>query len=464
MRALVLAGLLLLIAPAFAEQQGSPPAPPPGAGQQPRELVMANKAWKGDFDAMLQRRLIRFAVPYSRTLYYNDKGREGGLSAELARDFESFVNRKYQKRLGRRPVRVVLIPTDRDDLIPDVADGFADIAAGNLTVTEGRLKLVDFVVPTDRKPSTEVALTHVDGSALASVDELAGKTVHVRKSSSHYGSLEALNDRFKREGRAQVKVELVPEELEDEDMMEMLNAGLLQVIVVDDWKAKLWARILPNIRVHEQAAVGTGGVVGWAIRGESPELRAVLEAFFKDFTRKQGVAEHRLKQGMKRVRQIRNNAKDTDPKQFQDTIALFRKYGERHNFDPVMLAAQGYQESRNIGITEPNVRRAAKHLDQLMARHFKDADFTESNRTLFAFASYSAGPANIAKMRAEAEKRGLDPNQWFNHVEIVTAEKIGIGTTTYVRNIYKYYVSYRFMLENMETTKNAREAVANPKK
>jgi membrane-bound lytic murein transglycosylase MltF len=47
-----------------------------------------------------------------------------------------------------------------------------------------------------------------------------------------------------------------------------------------------------------------------------------------------------------------------------------------------------------------------------------------------------------SKMCQEAAKRGLDPDKWFNDVEVVTAERIGMETTTYVRNIHKYHVSY----------------------
>jgi membrane-bound lytic murein transglycosylase MltF len=492
MRALFLAILVALVAPALAEQPSPPASAAPGGAKKPRQLSVAGKEWKGDFDEMLARRRIRFAVPYSRTLYFNDKGRERGLSAELARDFERFVNQRYQKQLGKRPLTVYLIPTTRDELLPDVANGLADIAAGNLTVTEGRLKLVDFVAPADRKPNTELVLTNAAGPAVASIDELAGKTVHVRKSSSYYQSLEALNERFKKEGKATLKLEIVPDELEDEDMMEMLNAGLMQVVVVDDWKAEMWVQILPNVRVNDQVAVGTGGLVGWAIRKDSPQLRAELEAFYKDFVKKQGVAEYRLKQAMKRVKQMKNNATDAELKKFQETIALFKKYGEQYSFDPLMLAAQGYQESQlnqnakshvgaigvmqimpatgaelkvgDIRITEPNIHGGARYMDRLMTRYFKDADFSENNRSLFAFASYNAGPGNISKMRTEAEKRGLDPNKWFNNVEIVTAEKIGIETTTYVRNIYKYYVSYKLTLENLEASQKAREQVAPGKK
>jgi membrane-bound lytic murein transglycosylase MltF len=471
MRGLLLAGLVLLAAAALADP---PRAPAP--------------EWKGDFGEMLERRVIRFAVPYSRTLYVNDRGRELGLSAELARDFERYLNRKYRRRLGTHPLEVHLIATSRNELLPNVANGLADVAAGNLTVTESRSSLVDFVAPADRKPNTELVLTRAGGPVVASVEDLAGKTVHVRKSSSYHESLQALNDRLRKEGKAPAKLAFVPEGLEDEDMMEMLNAGLVQVIVVDDWKAKMWAQILPHVRVNDQAAVGAGGVVGWAIRKESPELRAELEAFYDEFARKQGVYEERLKQAMRRVKQIRNNAAEAEIRKLRDTIALFRKYGEQYDFDPLMLAAQAYQESQldqstenyfgaigvmqimpatganlkvgDIRALEPNIHGGAKYMDEIMTRYFADAAFTDANRSLFACASYRAGPRAIANMRTEAKQRGLDPNQWFNNVEVVTSEKIGIATTTYVRNVFKYYVAYKLAVEGLETSKVARDAAA----
>ena len=103
--------------------------------------------------------------------------------------------------------------------------------------------------------------------------------------------------------------------------------------------------------------------------------------------------------------------------------------------------------------------RGTKYMDQLMTRYFPDAKFSEANRSLFAFAAYNAGPGDIASMRKEAAKRGLDPDKWFNNVEIVTAEKIGIETTTYVRNIFKYYTTYKLTLDHEETPKKARETV-----
>jgi membrane-bound lytic murein transglycosylase MltF len=441
----------------------------------------------GDLDRMIEDRVIRVSAPYSRTLYFNDKGRERGLSADFVRDFERYLNQKYRKQLGKRPITVVIRPTTRDVLLKDVAEGLADIAVGNLTVTEERLRLVDFVAPDSLKPVTELVITGPKSPPVATVEDLAGRSVHVRKSSSYHDSLVALNGRLAQAGKPPATLVLVPDALEDEDMMEMLNAGLFEAIVVDDWKARMWAQVLPRIKVNDGAVVREGGKIGWAVRKGSPKLSAELAEFYTSFVRKQGVYAARMKEYYRRVKQLRNPTESSEQKRFDDTIALFRKYGKQYHFDPLMLAAQGYQESRldqsakshvgaigimqimpatgaelkvgNIRIAEPNVHAGAKYMDQLMTKYLGDAHLDDTNRTLFAFACYNAGPGNVRRMRKEAARRGLDPDQWFNNVELVTAEKIGAETTTYVRNIYKYYVAYTLMLEMADAQRKARGAV-----
>jgi len=469
------------------------PTAPPDASAPPRRLAIANKVWTGDFDQMLERRVIRVFAPYSRSLYFSDKGRERGLAAELIRDFERYLNIKYAKQLGKRPLTVYIGPATRDRLLPDVAEGMADIAIGNLTVTDERQKLVDFVALDEgRRTISEVAVTGPKSPEIPTLDDLAGKTVQVRKSSSYYESLEALNSRFKKEGKPAVTFVFVPESLEDEDMMEMLNTGLLDVMVADDWKARMWAQVLPKIKVRTDLVVRADAKTGWAIRKNSPKLAAEIDDFYRNWAIKQGVVAYRMNQYMKRIKELKDPTTSADWKRFQETIAIFEKYGPKYGFDPLMLAAQGYQESGldqnaksqvgaigvmqlmpatgaelkvgDIHITEPNIHGGAKYMDQLMTKYFPDANFSEGNRPLFAFASYNCGPGNVAKARKEAAKRGLDPDKWFNNVEVVVAEKIGTETTTYVRNIYKFYVAYRLTLDAQDLARQAREQVTPTKK
>jgi membrane-bound lytic murein transglycosylase MltF len=461
----------------------------PNAAPRTRKLVIANKPWFGDFDRLLERRMIRVYAPFSRSLYFNDKGRERGLAVELVRDWERYLNIKYAKRLGSRPLTIYTGPATRDRLLPYVADGLADVAIGNLTVTEDRLKTVDFV-PGDegRRTISEVVVTGPKSPKLRTLDDLSGKRVHVRKASSYYESLERLNFELGFEGLEQMTLVDVPGSLEDEDLMEMLDAGLVDYLVVDNWKARMWAQVLPRLSVRTDLVLRSGARTGWAIRKNSPQLSAEIDDFFQNWAMKQGVIDYRMNAYMRRVRELKDPTASAEYKRFQATLGLFEKYGKKYDFDPLMLAAQGYQESQlnqqaksqvgaigimqlmpttgaqmkvgDIHVAESNIHAGTKYMDHLMSSYFRDAKFSEGNRPLFAFASYNCGPGNVAKARQEAAQRGLDPDKWFNNVEVVVAQRIGTETTTYVRNIYKYYVAYRLTLEAQAAVAKARQQVA----
>jgi len=205
---------------------------------RPRKLTINNKVWTRDFNKLLERRMIRVSAPFSRSLYFNDKGRERGIAVDLVRGWERYLNIKYAKQLGKRPVTIYILPATRDKLLPNVSQGLADVGIGNLTVTDERLKEVDFV-PGDegRRTISEVVVTGPKSPELKSLDDLSGKKMHVRKTSSYFESLQQLNERFKHDGKPEIQLILVPDALEDEDLMEMLDAGLVELEVVDDWKA-----------------------------------------------------------------------------------------------------------------------------------------------------------------------------------------------------------------------------------
>jgi membrane-bound lytic murein transglycosylase MltF len=482
---LLATGALLTCPPALA--QAAQAEGKADAKAAPRQLSIENKSWKGDFDQILERRMLRVLVPYSRTLYFSDKGHERGITAELVRDFERHLNRKYAKQLGKRPLTVYVIPTTRDKLLPHLTDGLGDIAAGNLTATDARRKIVDMFAPEDGNPVRELVVSGPGAPAVATLDDLAAQTVHVRPASSYHESVAALNARLSKERKRPVKVVPLPDALEDEDILEMLNAGLFQFVVVDDWKAKMWAQILPKVKVREDLVLRAEGHPGWAMRKGSPKLMAEVASFHEVALKRQGGAVARVASHFRRVKQMKNNVASEEMKRFEATVQLFERYGGKYGFDPLMLAAQGFQESqlqqnarshvgaigvmqimpatgKELGVgditqIEPNIHGGAKYMDQLMTKYFPDAKFSPADRPLFAFASYNCGPGNVARMRKEAAKQGLDPDKWFNNVEIVTAQKIGAETTTYVRNIYKYYVAYRLVRDAQQASAKVRQQV-----
>ncbi|WP_205410091.1 transglycosylase SLT domain-containing protein [Flavihumibacter solisilvae] len=441
-------------------------------------LRRAHRLYVGDFDTMMKLRVIRVLVPYSRTLFFNDKGYERGITADNFHEFEGFLNKKYEKELGRIPLTVVFVQTPRNRLFEYVMRGVGDIAAGNLTATTERLKQVDFMVPDDKRTS-EIVLNRKGEPAIPNAAGLSGNTVYVRRSSSYFSSLKKLNATLAAEGKAPVNLEIISDNLEDEDLMEMLNAGIISTIVVDDWKAKMWAKILPKIRVNETAAVRAGATHGVAYRKESPGLARELEDYYH-YQQRRGTISDRLKQYGRMVGDLQDPTRPGNVNRFTQVISLFRKYGQQYDFDPLMLAALGFQESKldhnlrsrtgevgvmqlkpgtgkamkvgDIRAIEPNIHAGTKYIATMMEEYFKDAHFDDFNRCLFAFASYNAGPGQIAGLRKTAADQGLDPDVWLNNVEIIASEKVGQETTTYVRNIIKYYYAYKLMKSNAAFT------------
>jgi membrane-bound lytic murein transglycosylase MltF len=442
------------------------------AKKQPAALDVAPVEWRGDFDRMLERGTIRVVVPYSRSLYFNFRGHQRGLTADALEEFERWLNKHYAP--GGQVITLQIFPVSRDELLARLAKGHADIAAGNLTMTAARDRLVEFSAPIATGVN-EILVTGSRVAAPTSLDDLSKLQIHVRPASSAHESLKQLDQRLRKAGKPPLQLVLVPDVLEDEDLLDMMNAGLVKAMVVDDWKARAWAPVLKRTRAHPDLVLREGASIAWALRQDAPQLKKVVDRFLGEPGRDQRAAETGVAVYAKRWRALANPTLDAEWRKFERSIGVFRKYGARYRFDPLMLAAQAYQESRldpaavsrsgavglmqvlpstgalmkvgDIHQPDANVHAGTKYMRQILDRHFKDAEFSEQDRNLFAFASYNAGPTRIARMRGIALRQGLDPNRWFNHVEIAAGENIGEEPVRYVRNIYKYYTAYRLQTE-----------------
>jgi membrane-bound lytic murein transglycosylase MltF len=461
----------------------TPPRPGQDAAKQAAEaLGLESRKWTGDLDGMIKRRQIRALVVFSRTQYFVDKGRQHGTSYEALRAFEDRFN--ATRKLKHLKVHVIFIPTSREDLVPALLDGRGDIAIGALTITPERQKQVDFSAPVYRGVN-EIAVTGSQAPALAAVDDLSGKEVFTRRSSSYWEHLEALNARFKQEGKPAVKLRAVPETLEDEDLLEMVNAGLLGIVVVDDYKAELWAKIFPGLRLHPEVAVHRDSEFGWAIRKGSPLLKAELDRFVATHGQGTAFGNTVIKKYLRSTKFVKGATTPDEMTKFQRVVQLFRKYGDQYDLDYLLMMAQGYQESRldqsaksrvgAVGIMqimpatgkdlkvgdikqlEPNIHGGVKYVRFMVDQYFADEPMDRLNKGLFAFAAYNAGPGRVGQLRKEAARRGLNPNVWFNNVEVIAAERIGSETVTYVSNIYKYYIAYTLVAEEQAERQRARE-------
>jgi len=441
------------------------------------ETLLQHQKMLGDFDEMVQIRTIRALVVYSKTFYFLDRGRQYGISYEALKEFEKFVNKRLKTKTLQ--VEVVFIPVSRDELIPSLLNGVGDIAVANLTITTGRQKQVDFSNPL-LSGVKELLVTGPAAPPINGIDDLSDKEIHVRRSSSYYESLVQLNKSFKKAGKSQMKLVLADETFEDEDLLEMVNAGLIPMIVMDSHKAQFWKQIFDNITVHQDIAVRAGGAIAWAFRKNSPKLKAVVNDFVKGHKEGTMLGNILFKRYLKNTKYVKNSLSEKELKKYNSMVQLFKTYAGEYGFNYLMIVAQAYQESGldhskrspsgavgvmqllpttakdpNINIPdieklENNIHAGTKYLRFIIDRYYKDEPMDEVNKMLFTFASYNAGPARINELRKKASAMGLDPNVWFYNVEIVAAKSIGRETVQYVSNIYKYYISYQLVLIQAE--------------
>jgi membrane-bound lytic murein transglycosylase MltF len=447
-----------------------------------REAVLSR--FTGDFDEMIKRKVVRVGITPNRTFYFVDRGVQRGVAYEYGHLMEDRINTK----LGSKNIKVhvFFVPMSRNKLLSALIDGKVDLAAGNLTITPEREALVDFTDPT-RTNVDQIVVTGPGSAALTSLEDLSGERIFVRNGSTYEGSLQTLNEKLKARGAPPVVIEAAPENLEDDDMLEMVNAGLIPAVVVDNYLAKFWKKVFPDLVLHENVAVRAGGSLGVAIRKNNPKLRAALNNFMGKYGLGSVFGNQVERRYLIDTKYVKSAASDEERKKFLAVVQLFRKYSDQYTMDFLLMAAQGYQESRlnqsakspvgAVGIMqlmpatgkemkvgditqiEPNIHAGVKYMHNVMDANFKDEPMDALNKGLFTFASYNAGPGRIRQLRREAEKRGLDPNVWFGNVEQIASERIGRETVTYVSNIYKYYVAYRLVVEENQRRAATKEAL-----
>jgi membrane-bound lytic murein transglycosylase MltF len=467
--------------------QAAPPANNPPSAQQ-RDIPFLTQPFLGDWDVLRPRGVLRALVVYSKTFYFVDRGTQRGATYELLKAFEQDINQKLHTKDIK--FSVVFIPVARDQLIPWLRAGKGDIAAANLTITPDREKEVDFSEPFSTDV-TEIVVTGPGGPQVSSVEDLSGRKIHVRKSSSYWEHLETLNTQLVARGKAPMKLVPASEELEDEDLLEMVNAGLIPIVVVDRFKAVFWKQIFPKLTLEPQVAISTGDSTAWMLRKDSPQLKALVDAFVRTHKRGTEFGNVLAQRYFKNAHYVREATSEGEIGKFQQTVDLFRKYAGKYDIDYLLMMAQGYQESRldqqaksavgavgvmqvmpetgkqmavgDITQLEPNIHAGVKYLKFVEDTYFADAPMDPMVKALFAFASYNAGPNRIQELRREAARQGYDPNRWFRNVEYVVGDKVGQETVTYVSNIFKYYIAYQLVSEQERERQAAKQQMESGK-
>jgi membrane-bound lytic murein transglycosylase MltF len=427
--------------------------------------------WKGDLDEMARRRVVRVLVPFRRPEFFYMEGRPVGILQEAFQELEKVLNAKYKTTAANRII-VGLLPTPMDRIRERMAGGYGDIAAASISITEANKAIADFTIPLVAGLKI-IAVTGPGAPELKSVEDLSGKEVWVMPQTRMKKDLEDLNARLRSQGKAPARTRETDPVLEPGDVLEMVDAGVYPVALMQSIQAQFWAQVFDNIKPRNDLALAEDVQLGWAIQKGTPQLKAFLDDFIRTHGIGTSFGNTVMRRYLKEAKYVRNATEVNELKKFQATLPYFKKYSAQYNLDYLLMAAQGYQESRldqsvrsrvgavgimqvmpataagapvkipSIETEENNIHAGARLMHFLIQDYFNEPGLDLLNRMLFAIASYNAGPAKIARCRTLAKDMGYDPNKWFNNVEVAAAKVIGRETTQYVANIYKYYVCYR---------------------
>ena len=195
-------------------------------------------------------------------------------------------------------------------------------------------------------------------------------------------------------------IDEAPGVLEDDDILEMVNAGLAPITVVDDYLAEFWSQVFTDIKVHRDVTVRSGGSLAVAFRKENPQLREAVNTWLRKHGKGDAFRNVVERRYLSNVKYAKNAAAEAERKKLLAVLELFKKYGAQYDIDYLLMAAQGYQESTldqsvkspvgaigvmqimpptgkelNVGdITqiEPNIHAGVKYMRFMMDQYFKD--------------------------------------------------------------------------------------------
>jgi membrane-bound lytic murein transglycosylase MltF len=469
------AAAMIVLGQASAHASPAPPdntTPQTSAGSLPLNFDRHTD----DLDAMVKRRTIRALVLYSRSGFFYVNGRPQGIYYEALRAFEQSVNEKLHT--GKQPVQVTFIPVRPDQLEKALTEGVGDLIAYGLTVTPDREQRVAFSpIETDVK---QIVVTGKGFGPVSSLQDLSGKKIFVNPLTTYPANLAKVNDLLRKQGKPPILIESADKNLLDEDLLEMVNAGIVPATVTITDRAKLWASVLPDITPQPNLVIADEGTLGWAMRKNNPKLKAVVDEFAKSHMAGTSFGNTLMRRYLQNTKWVTNPTTKAQLDAFNQTVIFFKKYASQYDFDYLLVVAQGYQESMlnqaarhggavgimqvkpsiaaaapisipDVTTAENNIHAGVKELHTISDTYFNDPKIDPMNRLLLTFAAYNAGPTRIAALRKQAAARGLDPNKWFGNVELLVSQGVGQVTVQYVSNIYKYYVAYKLVLEQGES-------------
>ena len=437
-----------------------------------QEIERLHQPWSGDLDGIAQRGMVRLLTPLDRTFYYFDGPRDKGLTCELAKKLEESL--KNRPGGAGQNIRVVIVPMRRDQLVPALLNGRGDVIAYDSEAPLDVTRRIAYASPLWDNVR-ELVVTGPNGPAIARLEDLAGKTLYVRNGSEYIASLNRLNESFAVRGLPPVLVFETDPQMEDEELLAMVNAGLIPMTIMDSHKAIIWEQVLTRITVHHRVSITSGKRIAWAVRADNPALRAEVDRF--STLKRAGMPQSNaaLVRLLKQENYVTTALTGGEREKFRNMVGVFRQYGERYEVDWLYLLALAYREStlvqssrsrtgavgvmqikpetaRYVAVTNitnlnNNVHAGAKYVRYILDKYLNGVEAENTELMMLACLGYRVGPNRMKQLQDIAAAQGLDPNAWYQNVELVVARLHGHAYAQYIRHIHQYYTAYRFAIQ-----------------
>jgi membrane-bound lytic murein transglycosylase MltF len=441
----------------------------------------------GGLDRIRDRGFLRMAVAPDPLMIAFDGERALGVAMEIARELELYMG--SQPDAGRTPTVVVPTPMPRREVPDSVSDGLTDFAT--LTVSTARQDPgLDYTQPLIREvtdvPILGPALAEVDG-----LDDLQGVPVYLAEGSRYVANAQALNAEREAAGLPLLDLRFVDGRLDDYDLIEMVEVGLIPATIATDFKGRFWSSVYPSISVREDLPLSEPARIAWTMRSDNPDLQALLDGFAETIKQGTMLGNTVLQRFAASADWIEDLGTDEARVRIDEVGPVIARWAEHYAFDADLLLAQAYQESRldqgarshvgaigvmqvmpataadpvvgipDVSTVEANVEAGIKYMRWLRDTFFDDPAIAPLDQTLLSLAAYNAGPGGVRRARRVAAEMGLDPDVWFENVEVAIQQAVSREPAIYVRNIFKYYVSYRLLNDLEAEVEQVREAVVD---
>lgn len=463
-RVLLLLCLLVLPLSAVARVAGPPEVMQP---TQARDLASIRKSGE-----------LRVLVNQSRNSSGEVKGQSIGVEYHRLRAFEQYLNRNAR---DGRTLRLKIIPRAKDQLLGALQRGEGDLVApGELVVVHAGSQVTASSAIRSNVPL--IVVGRQGDRRYQHLEQMAGRSIALSAGSAAGEALRLINQKLILSKRPPIIIEWVDPSLAVEDVLEMVQAGIFNMTVVEQPIAERWAKVMPKLRLDRDLVLSRDGDMRWFVRRDTPMLGASIDRFMAGY-RSPDDQDAAFQRVYRRLYKVHYPLGKTERQRLEKVRPVLQRYARQHAFDWLTLAALAFKEStlnpaargaggatglmqitpaaaRSVGVgnitqLDNNVQASAKYLAMIRRTYFNSPQLNERERMAFVLAGYNMGPQRVQSMRAEARRRGLNPNQWFFQVERIAMEQVGMGVVSYVNSVNKYYLAYdreRYLLEPQEST------------